>query len=66
MIGESIYYGPGSARFVVMELIIDDGVADRGHRKSLFNPAFRAAGVACGPHPRFRSMCAIDFAAKFR
>jgi uncharacterized protein YkwD len=64
-IGESIFYGPGAARFVVMQLIIDDGVSDRGHRKSLFTRAFRLAGVSCGPHPRFGKMCVIDFATVF-
>ncbi len=65
-IGECIFYGPGSARFVVMQLIIDDGVRGRGHRKSIFNRPFRLAGVTCGPHSRFGDMCVIDFAAGFR
>lgn len=65
-IGECIFYGPGSARFVVMQLIIDDGERDRGHRRSIFNRPFRLAGAACGPHPRFGGMCVIDFAAGFR
>lgn len=65
LIGESIGYGPDKARTMVMQLVIDDGVPDRGHRKSLFTPAYRAAGVACGPHPRYGSMCVIDFAAGF-
>ncbi len=65
-IGECIFYGPGSARFVVMQLIIDDGVRDRGHRKSIFNRPFRLAGASCGSHPRFGGMCVIDFAAGFR
>ncbi|MBT0653424.1 CAP domain-containing protein [Geomobilimonas luticola] len=66
LIGESIGYGPDKARAMVMQLIIDDGVPDRGHRKSIFTPAYRTAGVACGPHPRYGNMCAIDFAAGFR
>ena len=63
-IGENICYGPGEARLVVMNLIIDDGVPDRGHRKNIFSRAFGAAGVACGPHPRFGNVCVIDFAAR--
>ncbi len=63
-IGENICYGPGEARLVVMELIIDDAVADRGHRKNIFSRAFGAAGAACGPHPRFGTICVIDFAAR--
>ncbi len=64
-IGENICYGPSNARLVVMELIIDDGVPDRGHRKNLFHRTFSTAGVSCGPHMVFSSMCVIDFAVRF-
>ncbi|HEY6837140.1 MAG TPA: CAP domain-containing protein, partial [Geobacteraceae bacterium] len=61
-IGENIAYGPKSARDIVMELIIDDGVKGRGHRKTIYTGGFATAGAACGPHPRFETMCVIDFA----
>jgi uncharacterized protein YkwD len=63
-IGENICYGPDEARLVVMDLIIDDAVANRGHRKNIFSRAFDASGAACGPHPRFGNFCVIDFAAR--
>lgn len=65
-IAENIGYGPNNARSMVMQLIIDDGVPGRGHRANTFGTAFGTAGVACGPHPRFESMCVIDFAGGFR
>jgi uncharacterized protein YkwD len=65
-IGENIFYGPGDARQVVMNLIIDDGVPDRGHRKNIFSRAFARAGAACEPHPGFGTVCVIDFAGEFR
>jgi hypothetical protein len=64
-IGENIGYGPTTARLMVVELIIDDGVPDRGHRKAIFNPAMRVAGAACGPHPVYQNMCVMDFAYGF-
>jgi uncharacterized protein YkwD len=65
VIGENIAYGPSDPRRLVMQLIIDDGVPDRGHRKNLYNSKFNSAGVACGPHPDFGTMCVINFAKGF-
>ena len=60
--GECISYGFAEARQIVMALIIDDGVASRGHRRSIFNGDFHLAGMATGPHKTFKHMCVIDFA----
>ncbi|GAC1648110.1 MAG: hypothetical protein NVS4B3_03170 [Gemmatimonadaceae bacterium] len=59
-LSENIAYGPASARDVVVQLIVDDDVADRAHRKNIFDPVARMVGVACGAHPTYERMCVID------
>jgi uncharacterized protein YkwD len=60
--GENISYGAASPDMVVQQLLIDDGVPDRGHRRNMLDPGFNAAGAACGSHAKFGTMCVIDFA----
>ncbi len=60
--GENISYGYRTPRDVVLQLIVDSRVPGRGHRKTIFGRSWQAAGVACGPHPAYGSMCVIDFA----
>jgi uncharacterized protein YkwD len=36
--------GRNNAELTILGLIIDDGVPDRGHRKTIFNPEYRFVG----------------------
>jgi len=64
-VAENITYGENPARAVVIQLLVDDGVPDRGHRDNILDPDWGAAGVACGPHRRYRQICVMDYAAKY-
>ncbi len=65
---ENISYGlidrEDPARGIVLQLLIDDGVRDRGHRKNLFMAEFRYSAVACAPHRRFSPVCVINYASE--
>ncbi len=63
-IGENLSYGDDTARERVLTLLIDDGFATRGHRKRIFDAAFKVAGVACGDH-KLGAMCVITLAGGF-
>ena len=60
-VGETIAYGSLSPSDVVRQLIIDDGVADRGHRKLIFDGRLRTAGAGCSRHRVWRLVCVIDY-----
>lgn len=63
-IGENLSYGDETARERVISLLIDDGFANRGHRKRLLDPSFKVVGVACGGH-KLGAVCVITLAGGF-
>ncbi len=64
--GENIAYGPATAQQVMLNLIVDDGVPDRGHRTNIFSPDWSMAGAGCGPHEGYGSVCVIEYAKAAR
>lgn len=47
--GENIAYGMLSARAAIVQLIVDDGVPDRGHRTNIFRH-YTQVGIASGKY----------------
>lgn len=61
--GENISYGYNTAREIIIQLLVDDGVESRGHRKNILSKAYTSAGAATGEHAAYRYECVIDFAS---
>jgi uncharacterized protein YkwD len=59
-VSELIVYGPSDPQEAVRQLLVDDGVPDRGHRFAMFDPSVKFVGISCGNHPRYRTMCVFD------
>jgi uncharacterized protein YkwD len=62
---ENVDYGSRSAERIVADLVVDDGESGRGHRRNILNEDFHVAGAGIGRHPRYGTVCVIDFAARF-
>ncbi len=67
--GENIAYGYDSAEAIVIALLVDDGVSDRGHRKNILemdgHGPYTHAGAAIGSHGEYGTMCCIDYAGGY-
>ena len=63
--GEDVAYGAHTAEQIVYNLVVDDGVRDRGHRRNIMQTMFSEAGVSVGSHPVYGVMCVIDFSGRY-
>ena len=61
-LGENCSYGYPTAKEIVITLLVDDGVEDRGHRNNILSSYYKNVGVAIGSHKKYKTMCCIDFA----
>lgn len=70
LIGEFNYllensdYGSSEAMDIVMNLMIDDGIPDVGHRKNIMHEKVNTIGVAIAPHKTYRHTCVQVFGQK--
>ncbi len=64
-VAENIAYGDNPAREVVIQLLVDDGVPDRGHRNNILDPEWSVEGVSCGPHQAYGQICVMNYAVRY-
>lgn len=64
--GENISYGRNDPKEIVITLLEDDGVWNRGHRNNILNPGFAYIGVGFGPHKKYGYMCVQDFTERYK
>jgi len=62
LIAENIAYGFEHPRDVLIDLAIDDGVTNRGHRENIFNSHFQAIGTCKGEHKGLNVMAVVIYA----
>ena len=64
-VGENIVYDSRNSRNDVILMLIDDGTANRGHRRNLFKGDFGVIGIATGKRPDASAISVITFAGGF-
>lgn len=65
--GENLSFGKaGGGDEYMLSLFIDDGVADRGHRKAIQSSKYNLVGIAYCPHnSQYEGMVALAYATSF-
>jgi uncharacterized protein YkwD len=60
-LAENCSFGKSTAKDIVLQLLIDEGIASLGHRKNILNEKYTLLGVAFGGHKKYRNCCVMDF-----
>ena len=58
---ENIDFGATTGEEIIISLIVDDGIPDRGHRKNIFNPKLTYLGVGAAVHAEYGICTIIDY-----
>ena len=64
IVQENCQYGYAKGLDILMDLLIDEGIEDYGHRYTLMNSRLRFIGVSIQPHKKYNVNCVIDFGGK--
>lgn len=60
-LAENCSFGKSTAKDIMLQLLIDEGVASLGHRKNILNASYTKLGVAFGEHKKYRQCTVMDF-----
>lgn len=63
-VSENINYGYDDAISIIMEMLIDEGVANRTHRHNILGQTFHHVGVSIRPHKMMEFNCVMDFSVE--
>ena len=64
-VAENLYYGQNDPMEITLELLIDNGVSDLGHRKNMLNPVLGYIGISIQPHHSvYEYNCVMEFGGK--
>jgi uncharacterized protein YkwD len=59
--GENISFDCHTAEDILIQLMVDDGNLNRGHRTNIFSHKFNYIGVGCAAHTEYNICCVIDY-----
>jgi uncharacterized protein YkwD len=59
--GENIQYGLQKPLDIVMDLLIDEGIASLGHRKNILSSEFSVIGIGFAKHKRINYNTVMAF-----
>jgi uncharacterized protein YkwD len=59
--GENCSYGEDTPIGVVIQLLVDEGVRDLGHRKNILSYEFKRIGIGYAKHTRYGINCVQEF-----
>jgi len=63
---ENIDFGATTGEEILISLLVDDGVTDRGHRKNIFNDKLSYIGVGAGPHTEYGVCSVMDYVGNIK
>lgn len=59
--GECCSYGYGKGKNIILQLLIDEGISNLGHRKICLSDWFTSVGVSIADHKIWEKCAVLDF-----